>query len=307
MKKYIVCASLCLVCLGFGSCSEDKLEAESVIVDSNVKQTEFDKWIKVNLTDPYNIQFVYRYDHNETDMNYYNVPADYEQAVKLAHIVKYASIEAYDQVAGVDFTRTYFPKLFYATGEFQYRNNGTMILGTAEGGKKIFLAGTNHLNKLSTTVESLNTYYLRTIHHEFTHILNQTKNYTAEYQKVNGSLYIGDAWSSPEGQTGYLQRGFISAYSQMEAREDFAEMLSMYITNTPEQWAKWMAEAGAKDPETKLEAPGAGHIAKKLEMVRVYMRDEFNIDIDVLRDEILRREGDVINGYVNLTDLKIDK
>ena len=137
--------------------------------------------------------------------------------------------------------------------------------------------------------------------------MNQTKNYTAEYQKVNGSLYIGDAWSSPEGQTGYLQRGFISAYSQMEAREDFAEMLSMYITNTPEQWAKWMAEAGAKDPETKVEAPGAGHIAKKLEMVRVYMRDEFNIDIDVLRDEILRREGDVINGYVNLTDLKIDK
>lgn len=49
MKKYIVCASLCLVCLGFGACSEDKLEAESVIVDSNVKQTDFDKWIKANL------------------------------------------------------------------------------------------------------------------------------------------------------------------------------------------------------------------------------------------------------------------
>lgn len=39
MKKYIVCASLCLVCLGFGSCSEDKLEDESVIVDTSVKQT----------------------------------------------------------------------------------------------------------------------------------------------------------------------------------------------------------------------------------------------------------------------------
>lgn len=196
MKKYIVCASLCLVCLGFGSCSEDKLEDESVIVDTNVKQTDFDKWIKANFTDPYNIVFKYRYEHNETDLNYYNVPADYQQAVKLAHIVKYACVDAYDQVAGVDFTRKFFPKLFYATGEFEYRNNGTMILGTAEGGKKIFLAGTNHLNKLSTTVESLNTFYLRTIHHEFTHILNQTKSYTAEYQKVNGNLYIGDAWSS---------------------------------------------------------------------------------------------------------------
>lgn len=306
MKKYIVCASLCLVCLGFGSCSEDKLEAESVIVDSNVKQTDFDKWIKANFTDPYNIVFKYQYEHNETDLNYYNVPADYQQAVKLAHIVKYACVDAYDQVAGVDFTRTFFPKLFYATGEFEYRNNGTMILGTAEGGKKIFLAGTNHLNKLSTTVENLNTFYLRTIHHEFTHILNQTKSYTAEFQKVNGNLYIGDAWSSKEGVTGYLQRGFITAYSQMEAREDFAEMLSMYITNTPEQWAKWMAEA-AKDAKTGQKAPGAGFIAKKLEMVRVYMRDEFNIDIDVLRDEILRREGDVINGYVNLTNLKIVK
>lgn len=306
MKKYILGASLCCMVLGFTSCAEDKLEDRSIIVDSKTEQTDFDKWIKANLTDPYNIQFVYRYDHNETDMNYYNVPADYEQAVKLAHIVKYASIEAYDQVVGVEFTRKFFPKLFYATGEFQYRNNGTMILGTAEGGKKIFLAGTNHLNKLSTNVEDLNTYYLRTIHHEFTHILNQTKSFTADYQKVNGNLYISDAWSSQDGQTGYLDRGFISAYSQMEAREDFAEMLSMYITNTPQQWAAWMADA-AVDDKTGAAAPGAGYIAKKLEMVRTYMHDEFDIDIDELRDEILRRENDVISGHVNLTDLKIDK
>lgn len=304
MKQYILYAALFV--MGLSSCSEDKLDEQSVIVDSSTEQTEFDKWIKANLTDPYNIQFLYRYDHNETDMNYYNVPADYDQAVKLAHIVKYASIEAYDQVAGIAFTRKNFPKLFYATGEFEYRNNGTMILGTAEGGKKIFLAGTNLLNRFLTNLEDLNTYYLRTIHHEFTHILNQTKAYTPEFQKVTGSLYISDAWSQSEGAKGYLDRGFITAYAQMEAREDFAEMLSTYITNTPQQWAKWMADA-AVDDQTHKAIKGAELIAKKLEMVRIYMRDEWHIDIDQLRDEILRRETDVINGYVDLTDLTVDK
>lgn len=133
----------------FTSCSDDDLDDKSVIV-SNTTETPFDKWLTSNYVEPYNIQFLWRYSHNETNMQYYNIPADYNQAVELAHIVKYCCMEAYDRVAGIDFTRTYFPKMLYATGEFEYENNGTMILGTAEGGKKIFLAGTNHLDAVIT-------------------------------------------------------------------------------------------------------------------------------------------------------------
>lgn len=324
MKQYILSISLCAAVCIFTACTEDKLSSESVVKDDLTQPNDFDKWIEKTLTEPYNITFKYKYNDNETDMSYYNVPADYKQAVKLAHIIKHTCIDVYDKVAGKEFTKTYFPKLFYATGEFQYRNNGTMILGTAEGGKKIFLAGVNNLDNYMNNLNDLNEYYLKTIHHEFTHILNQTKNYQVDYEKVTANTYVSDAWSKAEyngksvdkdnnyidkdGKNGYLKRGYITAYSQKEPREDYAEMLSTYVTNTPEQWKEWIYEAADLDPETKEpRAKGHIYIMQKLEMVRKYLKDEFDIDIDQLRNEVLKSEQEVISGKVDLTNLAIKK
>ena len=304
MKKFLLYT---IAVLGGGlslsSCSEDDLSSESVIVADKVEETPFDKWLDVNLIEPYNIQFKYRYEYNESDKNYYTVPADYDQAIKLVHIVKYTCIEAYNEVAadGVNFTRTYFPKLFYLEGEWHYRNNGTIELGTAEGGKKINLMGVNHLDDYIRSVSSLNTYYLKTIHHEFTHILNQTRDYSAAYPLIT-SQYLADQWSVAPNNTGYLTRGFISSYSQYSHAEDFAEMLSMYVTNTPEQWEAWMKEAAGT---SKNPANGRNLLEAKLLLVRQYMSDTFGIDIDKLRDSVLRREADVVNGKVDLSDISI--
>ena len=183
--------------MAFSSCSsDDPDESKSVIVTPNEEQTEFDKWLEVNFVIPYNIDFRYRYKETESDYDYYTVPARYEDAVKMAHLVKYLCVEAYDEVAGTDFTRRYFPKMFFLIGEFEYRNNGTMILGTAEGGRKILLSGLNHLDELfARGPEYLNIYYLETIHHEFTHIMNQTLFIPADFQLVSGKDYLGDMWS----------------------------------------------------------------------------------------------------------------
>lgn len=302
------CAAVCLLT----ACSSDDPEGESVINPSMASQTEFDRWLEANYVNPYNIRFVYRYEDNETDMDYFNVPAEYDKAVKLAHIVKYACIEAYDEVGGIRFTRAYFPKMLYATGDFEYRNDGSLILGTAEGGKKIFLSATNWLDVLGTTsVESLNTYYLKTIHHEFTHIMNQTTDYTADYQKVTGTGYVADNWTdhpydgydSDDDQLSGItndycyKHGFITAYSQYSHGEDFAEMLSEYVINTQEVWDERIARAGTE---------GAALINAKLDIVRSYMMDNFNIDIDKLRETVRRRELDVVAGRVDLMSLDVE-
>ena len=194
MKKYILYSMLLALSVSsLTSCSEDSLDDHSIIKSSQTEDNAFDKWLTANYINPYNIRFEYRYDDNETDMDYFNVPADYDKAVKLAHIVKYACIEAYDAVGGVAFTRNYFPQLLYTTGEFEYRNNGTMILGTAEGGRKIFLAGTNKLDTYGSTRDGLNEYYLKTIHHEFTHILNQTKDYSPSLSQVHPICWMTGA------------------------------------------------------------------------------------------------------------------
>ncbi|MBP5346199.1 MAG: putative zinc-binding metallopeptidase, partial [Bacteroidales bacterium] len=283
------------------------IKSESIITADAYKQNEFDKWLELNYILPYNIQFKYRYEEIESDFNHYTVPADMENSIVMAHLVKYLCIETYNEVAGVDFTRSYFPKEFFLIGEFEYENNGTMILGTAEGGRKILLAGINQLtDEVLANPEALNHYYIKTIHHEFTHILNQVRNYPTSYKEVNGSKYVNDSWSEKPFNTAYLKRGFISAYSQKEAGEDIAEMLSEYVTHSPEWWEKQMKDADAlweDDPDQTVK--GRVLIEQKLDILRGYLFDVFGMDIDDIRDAVNRRQNDVAAGKVNLTSINL--
>ena len=279
MKKIITYLSIAaLSVLSFSACQKDDLNPDSVIKVETAPATELDKWLNDNYVKPYNIDFKYRFELNESDMNYYTVPADYDEAVIMAHLVKYLCIDTYDEVASVDFTREYFPKMFFLIGEFEYRNNGTFILGTAEGGKKILLSGVNYLSDmLKQGPEALNHYYIKTIHHEFTHILNQIKDYPTDFKQVTGSGYVADNWSKPSDG------------------EDFAEMLSIYVTNTQEYWDSQLKDAGSS----------ADFIRAKLQIVRDYMKSVWSIDIDELRSVIIRRQDDVMQGKVDLSDLTV--
>ena len=296
LNKLIIPIALGVMTLA--SCTaDDPDENKSVIVTPNEEQTEFDKWLETNFAIPYNIDFKYRYKETESDYDYYTVPAKYEDAVKMAHLVKYLCVDTYNEVAGTDFTRRYFPKMFFLIGEWEYRNNGTYVLGTAEGGRKILLAGLNYLTEnIAKGPEYMNYYYFKTIHHEFTHIMNQTKDIPADFQLVTGDKYLGDMWSEEPYDAEYLQRGFISAYSQNSYTEDFAEMLSEYVTNDAETWNGWMEKAGDES---------AALINAKLDIVRRYMKENFNIDIDVLRATVQRRQADISAGKVDLTDITV--
>ena len=296
MKRYILHIAIVLVVLCAASaCVKDEMSPNSVITVTQTKQNDFDRWLAANFLLPYNIDFKYRFEMNESDMNYFTIPADYEYSVVMAHLVKYLCVETYDEVAGITFTRTYFPKMFFLTGEWEYRNNGTIILGTAEGGKKIFLAGVNLLPQYMKTPEDLNHYYIKTIHHEFTHILNQTIDYPVDFSMITGTDYVADSWSDAPFNTTFLQRGFITDYAQHSDGEDFAEMLSEYITHDQQWWDIQIDKAGEK-----------GYLINaKLDIVRSYMQDSYNIDIDVLRATVLRRQQDVFDGQVDLHSVEI--
>ena len=277
------------------SCEQDNPDPEySIIVVNKKDRTPFDDWLDDNFVHPYNIQFKYRYQLDESTLTWYTVPADYEASIMMAHILKYMCVDTYDEVAGIDFTRRYFPKMFFLMGEWEYKNNGNMILGTAEGGRKIKLAGINHLPGYVRNPGQLNHYYLKTIHHEFTHILNQTKDFPVKFSQVTPASYVADSWNDTDNK--YLERGYVSKYSQHSDREDFAEIMSMYITNSPETWAKWLDEAG----ET-----GRSALESKLDIVRDYMKTNFNVDLNELRSVLLRREKDLAAGKVDLNTLDI--
>ncbi|MCQ2146569.1 MAG: putative zinc-binding metallopeptidase [Bacteroidales bacterium] len=296
-KNIFIIAAIATAIFSATACQEDALDPNSVITADSYEKNAFDKWLEVNYVNPYNIDFKYRFEMNESDMNYYTVPADYDSAIKMAHLVKYLCIDTYDEVAGISFTRGYFPKMFFLIGEWEYRNNGTFILGTAEGGKKILLSGINYLpDVLAQGADALNYYYIKTIHHEFTHILNQTKDFPVDFKLITGSGYVADSWSEEPYNTEFGQNGFISSYAQYSEGEDFAEMLSIYVTNPQSYWDEQLKAAGA----------GADAIRAKLDVVRLYMKDSWGIDIDQLRATVLRRQADITAGKIDLTNISID-
>ena len=314
MKKLLyITAVLSLAFMPVSCADKDKLNPESVIVDSNVELNEFDLWLEANLLKPYNIEFKYRFALNESDMGYYTVPAQYEAAIIYAHLVKYLCVDTYDEVAGVDFTRAYFPKMFFLIGEWEYKNNGSFILGTAEAGKKIMLAGVNDLplyfanQSGEELAENINYYYIKTIHHEFTHILNQTKEFSDTFKQVTPSTYVADACFDTDEY--WRGRGYITAYAQNEPREDFAELLSEYVTHDATWWEEQLSAADSETKNVQESNPSAPNgrvlIETKIDIVRNYMTDSWDIDIDDLRSVIGRRMSDVVSGKVDLNTVKL--
>ncbi len=308
MKRNILyILPLLMSALFLTSCDKDEIKSESVITVDSYKQNAFDKWLEANYINPYNIDFKYRYEEIESDMNYYTIPAQLEDAIIMAHLVKYLCVETYNEVAGVNFTRANFPKMFYLIGTWEFRNNGSFILGTAEGGKKILLAGINELSEHLGSPEELNYYYIKTIHHEFTHILNQTKDFPTSFRQVTPNSYVNDSQFEEPYASAYLSRGFITAYAQTEPREDFAEMVSEYVTHTAEWWEQQMQTAEQTwSADTKQTQTGRALIEQKLDITRAYMHDTWNINMDELRDCILRRQDNIAAGRVDLTDLTVE-
>ena len=295
------------------SCQQDKLSSESVIKDSTVEKTAFDEWLEANFLQPYNIEFKYRYSLMESNLGFETVPADVDASIIYAHLVKYLCVDTYDEVAGVDFTRAYFPKMFFLMGAWEYRNTGSIVLGTAEAGKKIMLAGVNELpyvfEQMSGTEleDYLNTYYIKTIHHEFTHILNQNKEFSQSFTQVSPTTYVGDACFDTDEY--WRGRGYITAYSQSEPREDFAELLSEYITHDADWWQEQMDAARTETKQVRKLDPDAEYgdviIQAKIDLVRSYMQDSWSIDIDELRDIVGRRFSDVAEGLVDLNTVEL--
>lgn len=289
MKRiaYNIAAGLlcCTLTTALTGCQGDDLSSQSVMTDDGLQYHDpFDDWLYMNYTVPYNIRLKYHMEDIESEYEYTLAPADYDKAVKVAHIFKYTWLEAYDEICGVDFTRRYVPKVMHLVGSAAYARNGTIMMGQAEGGMKITLYAVNQL-QLNHTFLDL---YFHTIHHEFAHILHQTKDYPPDFEKISEGRYVSGDWYLETDQHA-LQTGFVSAYAMSEPREDIAELTAEYITHDADYWQKLMSNAGQQ---------GAAIIGMKLDILRAYMLSAWNIDIDELRDIIQRRVDDVIEGKI---------
>ncbi|MBQ7421159.1 MAG: hypothetical protein IJV27_03325, partial [Prevotella sp.] len=195
MKKIILIMSIAAVMATFSSCRSDDDFTESIFdttipaVDDTKTTAPFDQWLYDNFVVPYNVDVKYRFDMSASDLNFQLTPADYNRSQLLAHFIRYLFYDVYTKYAGEDFMKQYGPRIFHFIGSSGYSpTTGTEVLGTASGGVKITLYKINEMKPYSEDVNytgediiTLNENYFHTMHHEFSHILHQTKSYPVTF------------------------------------------------------------------------------------------------------------------------------
>ncbi len=302
MKKSLLYIALLGIAVLFCACNEDDLSSTSVVKESVNEPTDFDRWLEENYRAPFNIRFLYRYEDVETDMNYDLTPARELYCRILAKAVRYLWLDPYTEITNAHFMRQYAPRVMMVIGSGAFNSNGTMTVGTAEGGLKITLyvgnwiedfATINYFNGVDETggysvtidnVERFNYYYLHTIHHEFAHILNQKIPYPTDFNAISKGDYAAQWNTNTDADAAPL--GFVSAYASAAPGEDFVEVYSCYVSWDDATWEAKLEEAGEE---------GADRIRRKLEIVKSYMQTAWNIDVEAMRASLNRRFNDISN------------
>lgn len=296
MKQILKAMSLALLLPLVGalsSCSKDTPSGATIFPTTPVARNTFERWLLKNYTNPYNIDFQYKLKDGETDLTYNLVPADSAKTAKLAMITKFLWFDAYTEVVGPDFLKESAPRIIVAVGSSAYTRQRTEVVGSAEGGYKVTLNKINALtDELLHDYSAMTEYYFHTMHHEFTHILNQRKPYNPAFDLVTQSGYVSGNWLNVSTRDAH-RAGFVSPYAMMNGAEDFAEMLSFYVTYTPQAWQAILDEAGTR---------GANLINQKLTLIKEYTQSSWGLDLDQLRDVVIRRGGQV--ATLDLSKLK---
>ena len=260
MKTKIItlfAAAAFVLTFGFSvsSCSDDNF-TESIFdttehpLDEAQYTFPLDTFLKVNFLEPYNLRFIYRMQDIGSDMQKNLVPAAYDKSVDLAVLAKYLWFDVYKELCGELFLKKYSPKIIHVIGSPSYEDTGAETLGVAEGGVKITLMKCNKLDV--ENIDGLNTYFFNTMHHEFAHILDQNILRPTTFDEVSAGKYDYSSWTEKQDSV-VASAGFVSPYASSQAREDWAEIISNYITRDSVDWNNLLASASYDWEEIDVE------------------------------------------------------
>jgi substrate import-associated zinc metallohydrolase lipoprotein len=273
---------LILTLVVFASCKkEDDLGDVSAIPglggDSWVA-TELDTYIKDTFTIPFNVAAKYKWDQGELDFDKTLTPPREEKIKPVLSSIKKVWIDNYVAEAGKLFMQKYIPKFFVLVGSANWNIDGTITLGTAEGGRRIVLYVLNDFRTKGMTgyvpADSTNVLQMfHTIEHEFGHIMHQTVYYPQDFKRISVGGYTSN-WNNSDDSTAN-EKGFISAYAQSAPDEDFVEMISIMLTMGKAQYDAHVNKIKSVDARTKLR--------QKESIVVNYFKDVWGINFTSLQ------------------------
>ena len=272
------------------SCNNDDDLTESIINTDGAAETELEAWIDSSFREPYNIYVEYKWNSADVDQSKDVVPPKENLVKPFLKTVLKVWLDAYNTVAetGDEFMKNYSCRKLKLIGSGSY-NSGSVTLGLATNGYKITLYTVNSFRldeggSNQALKEDLREFF-RVMHHEFQHILNQRKPYDVGFQNISGG-YTSD-WTSISDREA-REMGYISAYARAADKEDFAETISYYICYSDSEWDELMNDISNEE--------GRNYIEQKVASISSYMNESYGVDIDALRDEIMKAFNEVLEG-----------
>lgn len=256
------------------SCNKE--EDLSAIVEGlggeKINKLPIDDWLAQNFTKPFNIEVKYRWDPFEVPLDRTLVPPLVSKVQPTMEAVKKIWIDPYIKVAGEDFIKRFCPKQYVLVGSANWNTDGTIVLGTAEGGRKVILYQINDFDKKNIPVVKE---MLHTIHHEFAHILHQNILYPIAYKQITPGTYTSNWYNISEEEA--LNFGYVTSYSMLNPDEDFVEMVATLLVDGQATFDARLAtlktNPGAKDA-----------LIKKQQMVIDYFLKTYNINFKTLQN-----------------------
>jgi substrate import-associated zinc metallohydrolase lipoprotein len=256
------------------ACSDDEKFAPTIFDTTPPARTELDNWIMEHLTKPYNIEIIYRWKYVESDLSRDITPPKEESVEKMVRIFNPIWTDPYVKIAGREFFNQLCPKQIMLVGSSSYNSNGTVTLGTAEMGRKIVLYEVDEFDRKD---KARLRRYMKTIHHEFTHICNRYIRVDPAFELITPEGYRTD-WNNVSAANAY-NYGFITPYAQAAPTEDFAEMVGVMLTTSAEEWNSIL------DNQPNNQAAKDALRAKEAMVVKYY-KEAWNFDIKELQAEL---------------------
>ncbi|WP_303319089.1 putative zinc-binding metallopeptidase [Flavivirga abyssicola] len=268
MKKYFIIALLSITAISFTACSDGSDSVSESQIDTNAPiLNDLDNWLRSNFVSPYNIEVLYKWDINDTDIDRFLHPPLESSVRPVAEALQKAWIEPYTALGGADFIKKIAPRQFTLVGGFNFNpNSPTITLGIAEAGTKITLFNIDFLD--FTDINSIKQ-PLKTVQHEYGHILNQNIPIDVAYGQINPENYNSNWFNRSDAEAREL--GYITAYASSQEGEDFVEMVSEMLTNSKEDFDAILS--------TIVSAEARAIIRLKESMVVEYYQTNFGIDI----------------------------
>ncbi len=273
---------------------EETLQPRSIFENGQEESTtELDQFLKTEFRDPYGCVIHYKFVDKFIDPSKSATPPRLDVVRPIAELIKQAWIEPYNKASdqGEEFLRTYFPAEIVILGSPLFNNNGTITLGIADSGVRVTLTQANQY-ALGNTAWIQQTF--RTLHHEFTHIIDQNFKFDIEaFYRISEDNYTSSGtWFTLEDEDA-LVRGMVTPYATSAPEEDFAETLSYMITTDPAEFeATYLTLIDCSDPAAPANCAeineGKARIQQKYDVIIKYMKNDVGIDVSILRDEFLK-------------------